>query len=164
MLEILDLIQDREQCEIHRPHIQRRHFRTGLTGGGQTLVQGHAQPTACCDIHHSIGLLFDAGQEFHEDFRVWRWAAVVWIARMQVQDRRPCFCRSNRIIGNFLGRDRQVFRHAGRMNATGDGAGNNYTFCHLGFLCFYRGADLTSVTFGVVRQQPLIPPGFFGRI
>ena len=52
------------------------------------------------------------GSELAEQLRILRRAAVLRVARVQVHDRRARLRRADRRLGDLLGRDRQVRRHA----------------------------------------------------
>ena len=75
-------------------------------------------------ITASVLCLIDR-QELHEHRRIGRRRAVDRIARMQVNDRRAGLGRLDGGPRDLLRGDRQIVRHAGRVDGTGDGAADD---------------------------------------
>ena len=67
MGEFLVAREHREEPEIHRAHVERRHLGRHAFGGGEPLVERHALAAAGGDVDDRGGALLDARQEFHEE-------------------------------------------------------------------------------------------------
>ena len=119
-------VEHRVEAEVHRAHVERAHLRPGPQRRRQALLQGHAVAAAGGDVDHRIAGLLDARQELHEHGGIGRRPAVLGIARMQMEDRRPGLGRLDRLLGDLVRRDRQMRRHGRRVDRSGDGAGDDH--------------------------------------
>ena len=125
MFEFLEPIKHREQPEIHRPHIQGRDFRREFKCRLQTFLNLHRRTATGCQVQDRIRGLFQPRQETGKHVRVLGRTAVFRITGMKVQDRRPGFGGLDGLFGDLVRGNRQMRRHAGRMNATGNGTGDD---------------------------------------
>ncbi len=125
MREILVAVEHGEQAEIHRTHVERRHFGRGAFRRGEPLVDRHALPATGGYVDDSVSALLDPRQELHEEVGLGRRAAVLGVARMQMEDRRPGLAGIDRLFGDVGGRHRQVGRHGWRMDGPGDRTGKD---------------------------------------
>ena len=107
--------------EVHAAHVEAAHLRLCQQRRGEPIVQRHVQAAARGDVHHGIDALLDHRQEAHEHGRVGRRFSGLRIARVQMDDRRAGFRRLDRAACDLLRGDRQVVRHAGRVDRAGDG-------------------------------------------
>jgi len=123
--ELAVALQHREQAEVHRAHVEAAHLRACPERRGETVGKAHAPAAACGDVHHRVCRLLDSRQERHEHRWVSGRAAVLRVARMQVEDGRSGFGRGDRFAGDFVRRHRQVGRHRRRMDRARHRAGDD---------------------------------------
>src|SRR5829696_2246585 len=109
-LELLDTAGHRVETEIHRSHVERAHLRLHSLRSGQSLVDRHRLRAAGGDVDDGVGALRDAGQEAQEDLRVRSRLTRIWIARVEVQNSCPFPRRADGVLGDLVGRDRQIWR------------------------------------------------------
>src|SRR5262245_1217367 len=122
----------RVECEIHRPHVERAHFRREFFGGRDPILHRHQHASASGDVDDGIAALLDARQELAKDFRIGRRPAVLRVARVQMQDRSAGFGGIDRLGGDLIGCDRKRVRHGRRVDRAGDGAGDDDLVGELG--------------------------------
>jgi len=91
----------------------------------QTLRDRHRRAAAGGQVQYGVGCLLDAGQKGREGVRVLCRTTVLGVARVQMQDCGARLRRLDGLRGDLVGRDRQVARHARRVDAAGDGAGDD---------------------------------------
>ena len=116
---------DLVEGEVHRAHVQRTEFGPRLERIGEALVERHARAAAGRDVDDGVGLRRDPRHELIEHRRVGRRAAVARIARVQVQDGGARVRGFDRLLGDLVRRNRQVFGHGRGVDRTGDGAGDD---------------------------------------
>ena len=125
VLEVLEAVQQAEQAEVHRAHVQARELRLEGRGGAHALLDRHRGGAAGGDVDHAAGALLDDREEAAEGLRRLVRPAVVGIARVQVDDRGPGLGGAHRGVGDLLGRHRQVRRHRRRVDGARHGAGDD---------------------------------------
>ena len=132
VLPVVVALGQAEDAEIHRAHVERGDFGRCHERGSDALIDGHADAAAGGDVHHRVGVLLDAWQEFHEHVGVGRRLAGFRVARVQVNDRGAGLGRTDRSLSDLVRCDRQVIRHGRGVDRAGDRARNNYLalFCH----------------------------------
>ena len=59
----VSLAEHRVQCKVHRPHVERTHFRPQRERRRNTVIQAHHRAAAGRQVHHSIRPGTDHGQE-----------------------------------------------------------------------------------------------------
>jgi len=116
----------RVERKIHRAHVERAHFRREGGGGGDTVLDRHEYAAAGRDVDHAVAALLDARQELAKNFRIRGGAAVLGVARMQVQHGGARPGGIDGLRGDLVGRDRQGSRHGRGMNRAGDRAGDDH--------------------------------------
>ncbi|MCY1521447.1 hypothetical protein D9M68_562600 [compost metagenome] len=100
------LVERRKQSEVHRPHVQRTHFRFGAQRSRKPIFQRHQRRTAGGDVYYRIGRLLDARQELHEQRRIGRRAAVFRVPCMEMQDGSAGLGCSDCFGGDLVGGNR----------------------------------------------------------
>ena len=125
VFEFLVALEQREQPEIHRAHIERAHFGLGAQRRREPLLERHAVAAAGRDVDDRRGRLLDPRQELHEHIGIRRRPPVLRVARMQMQDRRPRLRRGDRIARDLVRGQRQMRAHRRGMDRPGDGAGDD---------------------------------------
>src|SRR5437588_12379133 len=86
-LELLVTIEEVEEPEIHRAHIERSDFGLEDFRRLDALLRRHERTAAGREIDDRVGLLLDARQEAREGFRGLIGFAGFGIARVQMKDR-----------------------------------------------------------------------------
>jgi hypothetical protein len=125
MLELLVFVEQREQPEIHRTHVQRRYLRLELGRRPDAFLHRHIGAAASGYVHRRVGALLDARQEAGEGFGRLVRLAGLRVARMQMQDRRPGLGRRDRLRRDLVRRYGKMRRHRRRMDRAGNGAGDD---------------------------------------
>ena len=125
VLERLVPLQHREQAEIHRPHVEARDLR--LPGGGRphALLDGHVGRSAGRQVHDDVGALLDDAQERLKGLRRLIRPSIDRIARVEMNDRGPRRRGAEGGLGNLGRCHRQMRRHRGRVDRSGNRAGND---------------------------------------
>lgn len=111
--------------KVHRPHVQRTQLWPRLQRIGQPVVQRHRHASARGDVDDRVRRHGDAGDELVEHRRIGRRATVHRVAGVQMQDRRPCLCRPDRLIGDLVRRQCQMRRHRWGVHRSGDRTGDD---------------------------------------
>ena len=95
------------------------------SGAASRCSTRHVEAAAGRHVDHRVGRLLDARQELHEDRGVRRRAAVLGIARVQMQDRGAGLRCGDRLRRDVLRGQRKRVRHRRRMNAARDRASDD---------------------------------------
>ena len=133
VLPALIAARHRIEREIHRPHVERTHFRRKLQRRRHALLHRHGHGAAGGNVDYCVGRLLDARQEPHKNVWIRRRPPIFGVARMQMQNRGPGFGRIDRLRRDLIRRDRQCLRHRRGMDRTCDRAADNDFVCHSSF-------------------------------
>jgi hypothetical protein len=125
-LKIVEACQHREQAEVHRSHVERCDLGLEVRAGLQPFLDAHRRCAAGGDVDHDVARLLDAAQERRKRFRPLIGRAVDRIAGVQMYEGRAGRVRAERGLGDLVGGDRQVRRHARRVDRAGDRAGDHH--------------------------------------
>jgi hypothetical protein len=125
VLEVFETIEHREQAEVHRAHVQRRHFGLEACRRLHALLRQHVGAAAGGQVDDGARARVHCRQEARERLGRLVGPAGGEVARVQVQDRRARFGGRHRFVGDLLRRDRQVRRHRGRVDRPRDRAGDD---------------------------------------
>ena len=125
VLESLEAVKHREQPEIHRAHVERRHFRPERLSRLHALLDRHEGRATSGQIHHRLGRLLDARQKARESLGRLIGPAGLLIACVQVDDRRAGFGRADRRLGDLIRGDGEVRRHRRRVDRPRHSAGDD---------------------------------------
>ena len=144
VLELRVAVEHRVQPEVHRAHVERAHLRLRAHRAGEPFLQGHPVSAAGGDVHHRVAALLDAGQELHEHVRARRRAAVLGVARMEVDDGGARLRRLDGLLRDLRRRQRQVRGHRRGVDRPGGRTRDDHLLllrCHAGSsLCGSRRA------------------------
>ena len=69
MLEVLEPVQQREQSEIQRPHVQGGEFRLEADGRLDAFLDFHEGAATAREVYDGIGALLDASEKRLESLR-----------------------------------------------------------------------------------------------
>ena len=108
VLPFRESVKRREQAEVHRPHVQRTHFRLQRDRALQALIDRHVVSAAGCHVDDRVGLGLDRRQKLAKHVGIWRGPTVVGVAGVQVKNAGTSVGCSHRVVGNLLGCHRQV--------------------------------------------------------
>ncbi|MNQ87649.1 hypothetical protein D3C85_1028810 [compost metagenome] len=125
VLELGETIEHLVQPEVHRSHVQRRQLRLELRHRLQAFFHAHGRRTAGGDVDHHVTLSLDLRQKLTEQIDILARPPINRIASMQVNNRCAGLGGTDGGVGDFLRRDRQVWRHRRRMDGASDGAGDD---------------------------------------
>ena len=120
----------REMLKFMLPMLRLHISGFASSGAASRSSSVMVRPAAGGDVHHRIGALLDHRQEAHEHRGVRRRLAGVRIARVQMDDGGAGLGGLDGGAGDLLRRDRQVVRHAGRVDGARDGATDDDLACH----------------------------------
>jgi hypothetical protein len=137
ILEILHLVQDGEEGEVHGAHVAGGQF--GLAGGDDRhpLLGGHPQTSPGGGADHHVTLALDLGDDLFEGLYVGGRHAVLRVAGVHMTDCRPGLVSLKGIVRNLVRGNGQVRGHGRGVDGTRDGR-SEYRFAHEWFL-LYRG-------------------------
>jgi hypothetical protein len=132
-LELLVFVQEVEERKIHRAHVERGDLRLELRCRKDSLLHAHERAAAGGDVDHRVGGLLDLRQEARERLRPLVRLAGLRIAGVEVQNRRAGLSRPKRLLLDLVRRDRQIGRHARRVDCAGDRARDDdlALYCHV---------------------------------
>src|SRR5688572_43044 len=97
-LEVLVAVEQMEQPEIHRAHVERRDFRLEFGGRFDAFFRAHEWTAARGEIDDRIRLLLDARQKPRKRFGSLIGTSRHGIARVKMQDGGPSL-RSRERLG-----------------------------------------------------------------
>src|SRR3546814_3080083 len=86
MLELLEALEHGEQAEVHRSHVEARHFRLPYRRRPYPLLDRHIGRPPRGKIDHDVRSLLDYAQERLECFRRLVRPAVLGIARVRSEE------------------------------------------------------------------------------
>ena len=144
MLPVLHPAAGGRNIEVHAAHVEAAHLRFRRQRRCEPLVQRHRQAATGGDVHHGIDVLLDHRQEAHEHVRIGGRRAGFRIAGVQVDDRGTGLRRLDRAARNLFRRDRQIVRHAGRVDRAGHGTTDDHLAGHRVFPPSLRQARVCS--------------------
>nr|AIA14233.1 Unknown Function [uncultured bacterium] len=127
--EVLEAVQHRVQAEVHRAHVQRRQLGLEQRGRPHPFLHAHVGGTAGGDVDDGVGVALELVQDRSEVLRILRGAAVLRVTGVHVHDRGSGLRGTDRSVGDFLRRDRQVRGHGRGVDSAGDGAGDDDFAC-----------------------------------
>ena len=87
--------------EIHRPHVERAHFRTESQRRGEPLLDRHLRAATGGEVDDGVRRLMDLGQELGKHVGVPGRRSILRVARMQMQDRSPRARGVDRLLGDI---------------------------------------------------------------
>ena len=109
MLKLLVAVQQVEQTEIDRPHVEGSNFRLKKLGWLDAFVDTHEGTAACRYVDRGTGLLLDPGKKATEAVRRLIRATGFFIARMEMEDSGAGFGGAQRLFYNLICRNREVW-------------------------------------------------------
>ena len=125
MLECAEPLEHGKQSEVHRTHVEGCDFGLEHRRGPDAFLHGHVRRAAGGEVYHGVCGLFDARQKAGERFGGLIRLSGLGIARVQMNDGGTRFGRAYCRLGDLVRSHGQERRHGGRVNRTGDGAGDD---------------------------------------
>src|SRR5258708_7662900 len=125
VLELLVAAEHLVEAEVHRAHVERGDLGLELQRGLQPLLDRHRRRAAGRQIDHHVARRLDLGQELPEQLRILRRAAVLRVACVEMHDRRPGLGGFDCGAGDLVRSDREIRRHAGRVDGARDCASDD---------------------------------------
>ena len=157
VLELRVAVEHRIQPEVHRAHVERAHLGLRPQCAGEPLLERHPVPAAGGDVHHRIAALLDARQELHEYVRARRGAAVLGVARVEMDDRGARLGRLDGLLRDLRGSQRQVRRHRGGVDRPGGRTRDDHLFLLRGHAILLAGLSARGFTPTVPSSLPVRP-------
>ena len=124
-LKFLYLVEQMVQTEIDRSHVERGDFRLEGRRRLHALLHAHVGTAAGGDVDRRVGALLDARQEPRERLGRLVGLAGLRVAGVQMEDRGAGLGGRDRLLGDLIGRDRQIGRHGRGVDRAGHGASDD---------------------------------------
>ena len=132
VLELLVAVEHGIEREIDRPHVEAGDLGLEMGGRHHAFFHPHGRRAARGQVDDRVGALLDARQEAPEGLRRLVRPAGLGIARMQVDNRGARLGGADRRVRDLFRGDRQMRRHARRVDRARDRAGDDdLVFCHV---------------------------------
>ena len=157
VLPLLDPVAGAGDVEVHAAHVEAAHLRAWPAAARRAARPAScpAPPPVVMFTTASV-LCLISGRKRMNTAGSGVGSPVSRVARVQVDDRRAGLGRGDRPCGDLLRRDRQVGRHAGRVDRAGDGAADDDLVRH-------DGSPLTREAGSLYRNRPPGQGGDGGR-